>query len=69
MPEATVNENNLPFARKYEVGGAGKVFTMESIAVPKSVSDLTNNGFRLGVLASNLCHEGAACTCNQSIGH
>jgi hypothetical protein len=33
MPEASMNENDFPLWTKYEIGFAGKVFTVQAVPI------------------------------------
>jgi hypothetical protein len=50
MPVASVNVDNLPELRKYDIGCPRKIPAMEAKAKTQSVGDTTDNHFRFGVL-------------------
>ena len=60
VPETAVNEDRLSAGGETDVGGAGKISPMESIAVSETVKQFPNGHFRLGVLRTDTRHEGAA---------
>lgn len=60
MPKTTMDEDNAAPARKDEVGFAGEVPAMKSIAVPKAVQEFPQAQFRFGVPALYERHSSAS---------
>jgi hypothetical protein len=57
VPEAAMNENDLPSRGEYHVRTTRQVATMKAKPVAKRVSELAHDHFRFGVLVSNTGHE------------
>lgn len=60
MPEATVDENDFTTGGENNIGTAGEVRFVKSIAVSHPVDDFPNQKFRACVLTFNERHDSAA---------
>ena len=60
VPKATMNENNLSPARKYEVRRSGQISTVQAKSITESMSQTANAHFRDRVLAANSGHQRAS---------
>jgi len=69
VPEATVHENHLPTRREDEVRLAGKVPSIEPMAIAEAVQEPPNGPFGSGALAPNRRHDPAALLLRSGIGH
>jgi len=45
MPEAAVNKDDLPPARKYEIGFAGQISAVQAVAISHGVNKTANDQF------------------------
>jgi hypothetical protein len=53
MPEATMNEDDSAAAWKYEIGIAGKIASVQSVAEAKRMNEPPNDKLRLGIFRAN----------------
>lgn len=60
MPEASVHQDDLSPAGKYEIGTAGQALHMQSVAITEPVESRPDRHFRLSVPALNASHQTAA---------
>jgi len=56
VPEAAVDENDFPFFSENQIGLAGQVRAVESVAVPETGNQFSNDPFRARVLTANEGH-------------
>ena len=56
MPETSVDKNSLPKSREYQVGAAGKVFAVETVAKAHAMDQAPHGNFGFRVLASDAAH-------------
>lgn len=60
MPETAVNKNNFLSAGEDEVWTTWEVFSVKTIPKAKSVNNLPDYNFWLGILAFNAAHNSTA---------
>lgn len=56
VPEAAVNEDNLPMTRENQIRPARKILPVKTEAQPEGVSDAADDQFRAGVGAADSRH-------------
>jgi len=57
VPEASMNENRFPFARKDEVWLSGKVSAMQPISIAEAMQEAANSHFGAGIAAAHAFHD------------
>lgn len=67
MPEAAVDEDDLPPSGKDQVGRAGQVAAMQAEAIAEAVDQASDGELGAGVLAANAGHEGGACRLSEAV--
>jgi len=69
VPEASMNEDHAVVLRQYDVGGSGKVLSMQPESESAAMECAPDELLGLGVLASNLRHDGASLRGGEYVGH
>lgn len=59
--KTAVDEDHLPFGRKYEIWTSGKVFPMQKKPKPLGMDKVADDDLALSVLPVHTCHQGASC--------
>lgn len=67
MPEATVNEDHLTSRAEYEVGTAGEVARVKTVAIPQAVYEPPNPHLGFRVLGPDSAHSFAAFTNRERV--
>lgn len=60
MPETAVNKYDFASCREHQIGSAGKVFTIQAIAITHSVDVTSNHDLQSSVSAGHRFHNPAA---------
>jgi hypothetical protein len=69
MPEASVNKQNGFRARKYQIGLAGQILHMQTVAETHAVQQSSDTHLGLRVASPNMGHVEATDLCCVDVGH